>query len=153
MKDWLASQRIRDEGLATESNLVSNHDFNLLETAKTTGMKTELYFVGLPLETALLRESIRSDNNEQEKIKAEDIIQRYQKGLPNIQKHIESENVDVVMVYDNSRGRGEEQLLLHIGNGKPFFIHKDLPEWFKEANVVTPEMERKYAEYQSTSLK
>ena len=118
MKDWLASPRIRSEGIATESNLVAYHDFNILKTAKTAGMKTELYFVGLPLETALLRESIRSKNDEQEKINMEDIIQRYQKGLPNIQKHIASGNVDVVMVYDNSRSRGEEQLLLHIGNGK-----------------------------------
>ncbi|MDR2861723.1 MAG: hypothetical protein LBV07_04170 [Syntrophobacterales bacterium] len=32
MRDWLTSPRIRDEGIATESNLVSNHDFNILET-------------------------------------------------------------------------------------------------------------------------
>ncbi|MDR2861725.1 MAG: hypothetical protein LBV07_04180 [Syntrophobacterales bacterium] len=149
MKDWLMSERIRKEGIGTESNLVSYRDFQNFARAKQARMRTELYFVGLPLATAIQREQIRANRGGQEKIDESIISRRYANGISNIKNHLESGNVDVVMVYDNSRGRGEEQLLLHIENGKPFFIHQDLPEWFKEAGLITPEMEKSCPKYKS----
>ena len=53
--DWLKSERHRSEGIATESNLVSNRDSRKFLEAKKYGMRTELYFVGLPLESAQKR--------------------------------------------------------------------------------------------------
>ena len=130
LKNWLASERIRSEGIATESNLVTKHDFKCFESAKKSGMRTELYFVYVPLEIAKEREEIRAINGKQRKISEKIIEQRHKNGLPNIKKHIESGYVDVVMIYDNSRGRGEEQLLLHIKNGKTVFRCPKPPEWF-----------------------
>ena len=136
MKDWLASERICNEGIATESNLVTKkHDFECFELAKKTGMHTELYFVYVPLETAIQREQIRANNKGQEKIPEQAIRIRHPKGLANIQKHIDSGNIDVIKIYDNSRGIGEEQLLLHIEDGMTVYLHLDPPQWFRDALI------------------
>ena len=115
--DWLASELFRKEGIATESNLLTERDFENFEIAKNAGMRTELYFVGLPLETAKEREEIRAANGDQEKIELKKLIRRYKNGLSNIQKHIDSGNIDLIKIYDNSRGIGDETLVLH--NGTP----------------------------------
>ena len=136
MKDWLASERICNEGIATESNLVTKkHDFDCFESAKKAGMRTELYFVGIPLETAIEREQLRAGEGKQKKIKTSDIARRYN-GLFNIQKHIDSGNVDVIKIYDKSRGSGEEYLLLHIEGGKTVYLHPEPPQWFRDAGIV-----------------
>jgi predicted ABC-type ATPase len=99
-------------------------------------MQTELYFVGISLDTALQREQIRADKGEQEKINEDDIIRRYVNGIANIKNHIESGNVDLIKVYDNSRSKGEEQLLLHIEKGDTIFYHPNPPEWFRNTNCI-----------------
>ena len=129
MKDWLASEHIYHEGIATESNLVSHVDFDNFRMAKDNGMQTELYFVGVPLEIALQREQSRVDKDEQEKIPENTIRRRHGNGIRNIKEHIASGNIDVIKIYDNSRGKGEEQLILHIENGKTIYLHPDQPEW------------------------
>jgi predicted ABC-type ATPase len=140
--DWLASEIFRSEGIATESNLVTNRDFEIFHEAKKCGMQTELYFVYVPLETAIRREQIRASQGIQNKIPEKTIENRYSKGLFNIQKHIDSGNIDIIMIYDNSRGKGEEQLLLHIKNGKTVYLHPELleQEWFKSAGIKIPNM-------------
>ena len=130
MEDWLDSERIRSEGIATESNLVTKRDFRNFKIAKEAGMRTELYFVGVSLETALQRKIIRADKGEQDKISDYVITTRHADGLVNIPKHIDSGNVDVIMIYDNSRCRGEEQLLLHVEDRETVFRHPTPPEWF-----------------------
>ena len=135
MEDWLASERIRSEGIATESNLVTKRDFKNFKKAKEAGMRTELYFVGIPLESALQREAIRASIGEQGKINEDVIVSRHASGIANIQNHIDSGNIDVIKIYDNSRGIGEEQLLLHIENGKTVYLHPKPPQWFRYAKI------------------
>ena len=134
IKDWLASERIRSEGFATESNLVSKHDFKTFRAAKAAGMQTELYFVGVPLEVAIQREQARVAGGEQKKIEIVYLMQRYS-GIFNIQSHIDYGDVDIVMIYDNSHGKGEEQLLLRVEGGKTIFRHPNPPEWFRSAGI------------------
>jgi predicted ABC-type ATPase len=52
--------------------------------------QTELYFVGISLDTALQREQIRVDKGEQEKINEDDIKRRYVNGIANIKNHQKS---------------------------------------------------------------
>ena len=39
-------------------------------------------------------------------------------------------------IYDNSYGMGEEQLILHIEDGKTVCLWQ--LEWFKNANIIIP---------------
>ena len=43
--------------------------------------------------------------------------------------------VDVIQMYDNSRGIGEEQLLLHIEKGRTVYLAPEPPRWFREAKI------------------
>ena len=139
--DWLESERHRKEGIATESNLVSTRDFRKFREAKAAGMRTELYFVGLPLETAIQREKIRAYRKEQKGIGADTVADRY-RGIFNIQKHINEGNIDLIKIYDNSRGVGEEELVFHMENGKTIFLNPEpILQWFKDAQALNPEIE------------
>ena len=136
--DWLRSEHHRVAGIATESNLVSIRDFRKFREAKQHSMKTELYFVGLPLQTAKDRELKRVANGEQDKIDHEELQRRYKKGLHKIQEYMRSGNVDIIMIYDNSHAKGEEQLLVHIEDSKLVYVHSGLPEWFTLTNIEIP---------------
>ena len=139
MGDWLASERIRNEGIATESNLVAKRDGDNFATAKKAGMRTELYFVGLPLETAKEREVIRVAERKQDKIDHNTLEQRYKNGLPKIQKHIDSGNIDLIKIYDNGRGIGEEKLVFHMENGITIFMNPEpILQWFQDAKSLNP---------------
>ena len=129
------NKHIRNKGFATESNLVTSRDFEKFREAKEYGMKTELYFVYVPLETVIQRERIRAAKGEQKKIDLDRLIRRYDNGLSNIQPHIDSGNIDVIKIYDNSLGKGEEQLILHIEYGRTVYLHPEPPEWFKDAGI------------------
>ena len=119
MEDWLSSAIFRQEGIATESNLVTKHDRELFQTAKEHNMRTELYYVGLPVNTAKEREIQRVANGEQNKIDHVKLERRYHKALKiNIHKHINSGNIDLVTFYDNSRAKGQDVEVMHIENGK-----------------------------------
>ena len=137
--DWLENETFRNEGIGTESNLVAKRDGILFRKAKEYGMQTELYFVGIPLETAIQREQIRADSEEQDRIGVDKVTSRY-RGLFNIQNHIDKGNIDVIKIYDNSRGKGEEYLILHIENGMTIFLHPEPPDWFMDANIKIPPM-------------
>ena len=137
--DWFQSARCRSEGIGTESNLVSGRDFRNFRKAKIFEMKTELYFVGVPLETAKGREEKRAANKEQAKIDHAEIERRYVKGLSNLQKHIDSGNIDLIKFYDNTLGKGEEELVFHMENGKTKFLNPEpILQWFKDARFLNP---------------
>jgi predicted ABC-type ATPase len=142
--DWLKSERHRNAGIATESNLVSGRDFRKFEEAKGHNISTELYFVYVPLSDAIRREKIRTANEEQDSIGEKRVKERY-RGLYRIKKHMTApeSKPDVLIIYDNSRGMGEEKLILHIEDGKTVYLHPEPPLWLQETGIEIPPFREK----------
>jgi len=143
--DWLNSADFRNEGIAIESTLSgSSHDRDSFKLAKNHGMQVELYFVFVPLDKSLSQERKRVIDGEQDEIPETDIRRRHTRGIKNLPKHIESGNIDVVMIYDNSREKGKDVPILRIEDGRatsypePHDWPQGMewpPSWFKDAGL------------------
>jgi predicted ABC-type ATPase len=143
LKAWFADDQMRMEGLGTESNLVTTStDSSRFDIAKSYGMRTELHFIGVPLAKAIEREKQRRNTSgAQPPIELKRIKENYRKGLINIQDHIDNNNIDLVMIYDNSRNPGEEEVVYHREIDKILLLNPEpILEWFKDAQEVNPEI-------------
>ena len=115
--------------------MTRKRDGERFQKAKEAGMTTKLYYIGLSLEKCLERQKKRVLEKEDDPVDDCLVVDRYKRGLEKIREHMNSGNVDVLKIYDNSGRKGEERLLLHIERGVTLFRHPKPPAWMDAARV------------------
>ena len=136
LREWFGNELIRKEGIATESNFATRkRDGERFRKAKEAGMTTKLYYIGLSFEKCLERQRKRALEKEDDLVDDYTVTERFERSLKKINDHMNSGNVDVLKIYDNSGARGEERLLLHVEHGETLFRDPEPPEWLDNAGV------------------